>query len=183
MAATPADPGAVADGAVDDREDAMAPQPDVELRLARLEAEMDIQRLKAAYAGLCDIGYPAERLAALFTQDGVFDGGQRFGIHSGRDELVSYFAAISGDIVWALHYMIGPAITVDNSLNTAKGTWYLWQPCTLAIKEEQVPTWISGKYSDEYRQVAGKWLFSHVKLDCETVSETRTNWIENPFVN
>lgn len=161
----------------------MDPSTNVEFRLARLEAEMEIQRLKAAYAGLCDIGYPAQRLAALFTEDGVFDGGERFGIHSGRDDLVSYFAAISGDIVWALHYMVGPAITVDDSLHTARGTWYLWQPCTLVIKDEQVPAWISGKYSDQYRQVDGTWLFSHVELVCETVSDARSNWIENRFVS
>lgn len=156
---------------------------DVEHRLAKVEAGMDIKRLKAAYAGLCDIGYPAERLAATFTRDGVFDGGQRFGVHSGHDELVSYFAAISADIVWAMHYMVTPAITVNDDLNTAQGTWYLWQPCTLAVKGEQVPTWISGKYSDEYQRVGGTWLFSRVELVCETVTDTRSNWIDNPFVS
>lgn len=164
-------------------EDTVDTGTDVEFRLARVEAEMEIQRLKAAYAALCDIGYPAEKLAALFTEDGVFDGGERFGVHSGRDELVSYFAAISADIVWALHYMVGPSITVDDSLQTASGTWYLWQPCTLVVKDEQVPAWICGKYSDKYRQVAGKWLFSHVELVCETVSDARSNWVENPFVS
>lgn len=161
----------------------MDPSTDVELRLARVEAELEIQRLKAAYAGLCDIGYPAEPLAALFTEEGVFDGGRRFGVHTGRDELVSYFGAISGSIVWALHYMVGPAITVNDDLNTATGTWYLWQPCTLVVKGEQVPAWISGKYSDEYRRVGGRWLFAHVELVCETVTDTRRNWIESPFAS
>ena len=164
-------------------EDTVEASTSVEFRLGRLEAELEIQRLKAAYAGLCDIGYPAERLASLFTQDGVFDGGERFGIHTGCDELVSYFAAISGDIVWAIHYMVGPAITVDESLNTAAGTWYLWQPCTLVVHDEQVPAWISGKYTDQYRRVDGRWLFSHVELVCETVTDVRSNWIENQFVH
>lgn len=154
----------------------------LELRLARLEAAADIERLKATYAGLCDVGYPAERLTALFTEDGVFDGGQRFGVHAGRDALVSYFAAISKDIVWAMHYMTTPAITVDDALSTGTGTWYLWQPCTLSVKGEQVPVWISGKYTDEYRCVDGTWLFSRVTLACEMVTDTRTNWIDQPFV-
>lgn len=156
---------------------------DLELRLGRLEAQSDIQRLKAAYAGLCDIGYPADRMAALFTEDGVFDGGERFGVHVGRDALVSYFAAISEDIVWALHYMVGPNITVDDGLDVGRGTWYLWQPCTLAIESERVPTWICGKYSDEYRNVDGTWLFSRSELVCETVTDTRSDWIANPFVS
>ncbi len=155
---------------------------DIADRLEKLESEMQIHKLKAKYAGLCDIGYPAEDLAAQFTDDGVFDGGERFGVHTGRDELVSYFTAISGDIIWALHYMIGPAITVDDSLTSARGTWYLWEPCTLAIDGQQVPAWISGKYSDQYRRVDGRWLFSHVELTCQTVTDTRNNWVENRFL-
>lgn len=160
----------------------MEPERDLSFRIAKIEAELEIHRLKAAYAGLCDVGYPAEPLAALFTEDGVFDGGERFGVHSGRDALVSYFAAISGDIVWALHYMVGPVITVDDSLTTATGTWYLWQPCTLVVEDEQVPAWISGKYADDYRCVDGTWLFSHVQLACGTVSDARSNWVEKPFI-
>jgi len=160
----------------------MDPSSDLELRLGRLEAESEITRLKAAYAGLCDRGYPAEPLAAQFTQDGVFDGGKRFGVHTGRAELVSYFTGISASIVWALHYMVGPSITVNDTLSTAVGTWYLWQPCTLLVDGQRVPTWISGSYADQYRRVDGTWLFSRVQLVCETVTDTRGNWVEKPFV-
>ena len=82
-----------------------------------------------------------------------------------------------------MHYMTTPGIKVDDANATATGTWYLWQPCTLAIKGEQVPAWISGKYADEYRCVDGTWLFSRVTLVCETVTDTRTNWIDQPFVS
>ncbi len=155
---------------------------DVELRLGKVEAQLAIQRLKAVYAGLCDVGYPPEPLAALFTEDGIFDGGARFGAHQGREALKTYFGAISSDIVWALHYMVGPAIVVDEGLSSATGTWYLWQPCTLSVAGKQVPTWISGKYSDNYRRVDGAWLFSRVELVCETVADTRGSWVENPFI-
>jgi hypothetical protein len=151
-------------------------------RLGKLEAEQEIRKLKAAYASLCDAGYPAEPLAAQFTEDGVFDGGERFGLHTGRQELLSYFGNVSKDIIWALHYMVAPAITVDDSLTTASGTWYLWEPCTLAIDGNSVPTWISGKYADEYSLVDGTWRFSHVKLVFETISDARKNWVDAPFV-
>jgi hypothetical protein len=155
---------------------------DFATRLGKLEAEQEIRKLKAAYAGLCDAGYPPEPLAALFTEDGVFDGGERFGYHAGREALLTYLANVSKDIVWALHYMVAPAITVDDSLTSATGTWYLWEPCTLAIDGEHVPTWISGKYDDKYSLVDGAWRFSHVKLVFETISDVRDNWVDAPFV-
>jgi hypothetical protein len=152
-----------------------------EIRLEKLEADRDIKSLKAAYAGLCDVGYPAAPLVALFTEDGTFDGGERFGVHTGHRELTSYFSAVSKDIVWAVHYMVGPSITVADSLTEASGTWYLWQPCTLVISSKRVPTWISGKYTDQYRRVDGKWCFSHVQLVLETISDARSNWVDTPF--
>jgi hypothetical protein len=161
----------------------MSPEGDLATRISKIEAELEIQKLKARYAGLCDVGYPAEPLTALFTEDGVFDGGERFGLHTGRDELLSYFGAVSKDIIWALHYMVGPVITVNNDLNTASGTWYLWQPCTLLVDGKKVPTWISGKYTDEYRRVGGTWFFSHVQLRLETISDVRENWVDAPFMD
>jgi hypothetical protein len=154
---------------------------DPDIRIGKLEADRDIKNLKAAYAGLCDVGYPAEPLVALFTEDGTFDGGERFGVHTGHRELMSYFSAVSKDIIWALHYMVGPSISVADSLTEASGTWYLWQPCTLIIANERVPTWISGKYTDQYRRVGGRWCFSHVQLAFETISDARGSWVDTPF--
>ena len=57
------------------------------LRIGKLEAEGDIRRLKTAYAELCDAGYPGEKLGALFTEDAVWDGGEHFGVYTGRAEI------------------------------------------------------------------------------------------------
>jgi len=34
-----------------------------------------------------------------------------------------------------MHYMINPIVEVDDDLVNAKGSWYLWQPCTLATPD------------------------------------------------
>jgi hypothetical protein len=161
----------------------MSDDNDFDIRLGKLEAEREIKNLKAAYAGLCDAGYPPAPLVAQFTEDGIFDGGERFGIHKGHDELMAYFDGVSKQIVWALHYMVAPAITVHDDLSRATGTWYLWEPCTLVVGGKETPTWISGKYTDEYRRVDGSWRFAHVRLVLETISDVRENWIDSPFVS
>ena len=93
-------------------------------RLARLEAIEDIRMLKARYADVCDSGYDPVRMRPFFTADAVWDGGPRFGRYEGVDAVCEFFAGISGQITWALHYMVAPAIEVadDGGSPPAAGT-------------------------------------------------------------
>ena len=104
----------------------MSTDNDLAVRIGKLEAEGDIRRLKTAYALLCDSGYPGKELGELFTEDAVWDGGEHFGVHTGRAAIEAYFDAVSADIIWALHYMVAPSITVADDLQTATGIWYMW---------------------------------------------------------
>jgi hypothetical protein len=160
----------------------MSTDNDLAVRIAKLEAEGDIRRLKTAYAELCDSGYPGRELGALFTEDAVWDGGEHFGVHTGRAAIEIYFDAVSADVIWALHYMIGASITVSDDLQTATGTWYLWAPCTQMVEGEKVAAWMTGKYYDEYRLVDGVWQFSKVNVVFETISDVKASWIDNPFI-
>lgn len=160
----------------------MSNNDDLAVRVGKLEAEGAIRRLKTAYAELCDNGYPGKELGALFTEDAVWDGGEHFGVHTGRPEIEAYFDAISADIIWALHYIVGASITVADDLQTATGIWYLWAPNTQLIDGEKVATWMTGKYADQYRLVDGAWHFSRVNVVFETISDVKDSWIDNPFV-
>ena len=55
----------------------------LEARLRRLEDIEALKQLKAQYCAACDDGYDADRLASLFTEDAVWDGGRTFGVATG----------------------------------------------------------------------------------------------------
>lgn len=155
---------------------------DLEHRLARVEAIEAIRALKARYADVCDTGYEPDRIVPMFTEDAVWDGGERFGRYDGIDEIYGFFADVSKQIVWALHYMVAPLIEVAPDLESATGSWYLWQPCTLVGDSGPQAVWLTGRYADRYRLEAGDWKFSEVRLDVQTVSPIEDGWVKRPFM-
>ena len=151
---------------------------ELQLQIDRLQAAEDIRHLKARYADVCDTGYEPARMAPLFTQDAVWDGGERFGRYEGNDAICGFFAAVSSQITWALHYMIAPKITIGDDLKTAEGTWYLWQPCTI----DNNPVWLTGTYFDRYAKEDDGWKFSEVHLSVQTISPFDEGWVKRPFL-
>jgi len=156
---------------------------DLAARVARLEAAEQIRQLKARYANVCDTGYDPDRMLPLFTSDAVWDGGARFGRYEGIDAVYGFFRDVSGQIVWALHYMIAPIVEVSDDLETATGSWYLWQPCTVVGEGGPQAVWLTGRYADRYRREDGVWKFSEVLLDCQTISPFEEGWALRPFWN
>ena len=156
---------------------------DPETRLARLEAVEEIRVLKARYAAVCDEGYEPDGMRAIFTHDAVWDGGRRFGRHEGIDEIRAFFAGVSSQIVWALHYMLNPIIEIGDDLATATGSWYLWQPCTVVGAHGPQAVWLTGTYADRYRREGGSWRMSELLLDCQTISPFEEGWARRPFWN
>ena len=155
---------------------------ELELTIGKLQAAEEIRHLKARYAKVCDTGYSPAEMAPLFTEDAVWDGGQ-FGRHEGRDAICAFFGAVSADIVWALHYMIAPIVEVDDDLVDARGTWYLWQPCTVVGPDGPQAVWLTGTYADLYRKEDGAWRFSEVILDVQTIAPFEDGWVRRPFWN
>ena len=153
---------------------------ELERTVAKLQAAEEIRKLKARYAAVCDTGYSPDRMVPLFTKDAVWDGG-KFGRHVGIDAIYAFFDGVSRDIVWALHYMIAPIVEVDDDLESATGSWYLWQPCTVVAPEGPRAVWLTGTYADRYRKEDGAWRFSEVKLDCQTISPIDEGWVRKPF--
>jgi hypothetical protein len=156
---------------------------DLEARLSRLEAAEAIRQLKARYADVCDTGYDPARMEPLFTRDAVWDGGERFGRYEGIDAIRGFFAGVSSQITWALHYMVAPLIEVADDARTATGSWYLWQPCTVVGPDGPQAVWLTGRYADRYRLLDGTWRFSEVTLDVQTVTPVEQGWVRRPFWN
>ena len=68
-------------------------------------------------------------------------------------------------------------------LETATGSWYLWQPCTVVTEDGQQAVWLTGRYADRYRSEPDGWKFSEVVLDCQTISPIEEGWVRRPFWN
>lgn len=136
----------------------------IEQRLARLEAIEAIRSLRHRYARICDTGRDADRLRTIFTPDAVWDGGERFGVHRGIDAILAHAAASQQRFVWNVHYLTAPMIEVDDELESASGTWYLWEPCNVATPGGTEPSVVIGSYEDRYRRLGGEWRIAAVRL-------------------
>ena len=93
----------------------------LEARIGRLEAIEEIRALKARYAEVCDTGYDPDRMRPLFAADAFWDGGERFGRYEGVDAICGFFADVSSQITWALHYMVAPVVEVSDDLRDGVG--------------------------------------------------------------
>ena len=122
----------------------------LEARLARLEAEEEIRRLKGRYGALVDARYGsdgprpraeiepiANQIAELFTEAAVWDGGPGLGVCRGRAAIRERFLAPTLRFSW--HYFVKPRIEVLGE--RARGTWDLLAPCTT---RDGVAQWMAG---------------------------------------
>ena len=143
-----------------------------EEKVERLSAIEDIKQLKARYCQLCDAGYDPDGIAAMFVEDGVWDGGEQFGCHVGREAIHGFFSGVSSDIVFAAHLVLNPIITVDG--DTANGKWWLIMPCTTELgggpKEAR---WLLAEYDDDYVRVDGTWYYKHLRIDRQARQSAR----------
>ena len=142
----------------------------LEMRVRALEDVDAIRGLKARYAELVDARYEggrvvepatlatlAGRIAALFTEDAVWDGGAALGVCRGRAAIRERMATPTLHFSW--HYFVKPRIEVLG--DDATGRWDLLAPCTTA---DDRAMWMAGVEDDVYARVGGQWLHARMKL-------------------
>jgi len=142
--------------------------------------------LKARYGTLADQRYGrkgvvppdqlerlADALAALFTEDAVWDGGKGLGVARGRAEIRQRFLEPTLEFSW--HYFVKPQIHVDG--DSARATWDVLAPCTT---RGGVPHWMAGFEEDEYRRVNGEWLHSRMQLGMVFMAPHTRGWSRGP---
>lgn len=161
----------------------------LETRLAAVEAVQEIHRLKARYGSLIDERYTldgprepdevariADAVTALFVPDAVWDGGDKLGIWTGRDEIRKRF--LEPTLEFTLHYFLKPVIEVDpNDANLAAGRWDILAPITFAGGR---PGWMAGVEHDAYRRHEGRWLHSRMRLDVIFMGPDLRGWDRRP---
>ncbi len=130
----------------------------IEERLARLEAESEIRRLKARYLNACD-AKQADVVRSSFTTDAVidFEGMGVFNV----DQLVGIFTevAVNSPIVDSHHGHNGEIEIL--SADTAKAVWNLGFT-TYDPRNGQFRA-LSMFYQDEYRRTEDGWRISKTK--------------------
>jgi ketosteroid isomerase-like protein len=136
----------------------------------------EIKRLKARYAAACDDNYDADAIAALFTENAVWDGG-KLGRADGREAIRRFFRRASDIFPFAIHHVMNPSINVQG--DRASGQWYLLQPATRAPGNQAV--WLSAVYHDEYERVDGKWMCAGLRVTSNFLTPYRDGWAKSRF--
>jgi ketosteroid isomerase-like protein len=149
----------------------------LEERIRAIEDIERIKELKARYAAACDNNYDADAIAALFTEDAVWDGGA-LGKAEGRERIRRFFRHAPEFFPFAIHNVMNPDIEVEG--DRATGRWYLLQPATRADGNRAV--WLAAVYNDEYVRVGGQWLFKHLRVSANFLTPYDEGWAKKRFL-
>jgi hypothetical protein len=155
---------------------------DLARRVDAAESLLALADLKARYAQLVDARFHrgavvdrdrlhelAASAAALFTEDGEWDGGPGLGIARGRDAIAARLAEPT--LVFSRHLFVQPRLAVDG--DRATGTWQLLCPCT---RPDGEALWMSGWEDDTYARVGGTWLHASMALTTVFVAPATEGW-------
>ena len=132
--------------------------PTLAARIDRLEKIEALKQLKYRYCAAVDTNYDADAIAAMFTEDGVWDGDD-LGYYSGRDAIHRSFMESNSTVLWMRHGVANPIIDVTG--DRAQCQWYMWLP---KITTDGQKTFQGGTYVDRCRRVDGHWLFEHMRV-------------------
>jgi hypothetical protein len=154
----------------------------LETRLARAEAHAEILALKSRYGALADARYSrkgprsqpeidavAEQLAALFSDDAVWEGGAALGRCEGRVAIRERFREPTLRYAW--HFFVKPEIHVDG--DRARATWDV---LAMITTQEGRAMWMVGVEHDEYARVAGRWLHTRMQLESQLMAPHDRGW-------
>ena len=132
----------------------------LERRVERLESRIAIEELVSAYGVACD-EHDIPRLGGLFTEDGEFDSPSGVMRAKGRAEIIDLFVQAFKIRGPGYHWTHDPFIRIDgDNPARAKGT--------VLSHAETTPNGVMSlaamKYNDDYRRVAGRWLFARREI-------------------
>ena len=132
---------------------------DLERRITRLEHIEAIKQLKALYCEICDDDHNPDRIASIFTEDGIWEG-RGIGRAQGHAEIRALFERFQSLMSFSAHMTMNPRIEVDG--DTATGTWYFFGPFT--FYENNQMRWQATRYVEDYRRVLGQWKIAHLRV-------------------
>jgi len=145
---------------------------ELEKRIELLEDIEAIKQLKYEYCDSCDSKHDADRIVAIFTEDGVWDGGP-FGYAEGHEKIWDLFHNThSPSILFSQHNVFNPVIKVNGETETAHGTWKFLAPMT--TKENKL--WVCAQYEEDYVKQDGVWKMKHLKAEVFFTAPYAQGW-------
>jgi hypothetical protein len=139
-------------------------------RLKRLEDVQALHALKAAYAAAADAKYThhyqrspdfeaaADRQAACFTTDAVWDGGPFGGTIAGRAALGAFFR--NSPWRFTAHLYSAPRFTIEG--DEAAAVWQLWE---LGVRDaDNGVVLVVGTTDEAYRRTTEGWKISAMRF-------------------
>ncbi|MGE4410008.1 MAG: nuclear transport factor 2 family protein [Sphingobium sp.] len=137
----------------------------LEQRLTAIEARAAITDLVARYAlGADRLNDPAI-LGPLFATDATWSA-EGFGALEGRETIAAGLAAIAREkVLWSIHFMVAPVITLSDDGRTGTCQWYLWELCTMQTDDGPKDQWLGGWYDGTVSLTEEGWRLQTVFLD------------------
>jgi SnoaL-like domain len=147
----------------DELRDGLELEPSMDATLAeridRLEQIEALKQLKYRYCAAVDANYDAAAIASMFTEDGVWDGGD-LGYYSGRDAIYQSFLEPNASVQWMRHCVLNPIIEITG--DRAQCQWYMWLPKISLDGTSR--SFQGGTHVDQCRRVDGRWLFESMQV-------------------
>ncbi len=144
-------------------------------RVRRLEDIEAIRRVMGEYTIAADDRHgftvDVERTMRLFAQDGVWEGGVRYGRHEGWYAIRDYLLQGRAGIDWSLHHLFNPNIEIAADGQSALGRWYLIEMARMLNAETGNPemVWLGGVYDADFIREDSAWKIKRLKFDCQTI--------------
>lgn len=140
----------------------------LEHRLAALEARAAITDLVSRYAQGADRRNDPALMGPLFAA-GASWSSEGFATLEGREAIASGLAAIAADkVLWSIHFMVAPVITLTADARHGTCQWYLWELCTMQTEGGPQDQWLGGWYDAMVTNTEEGWRFQTVLLDIRT---------------
>lgn len=151
-------------------------------RVEASEGVLELQSLKARYGELVDQRFGpdgvvddqtltriADEVAALFTVDGVWDGGPALGRIIGRAAIAERLRTPT--LSFSRHLFVKPRIRVEGHEGWAR--WDLLSPCR---RLDGSSYWMCGFEDDHYVRQDGVWLHKSMTLTTVFMSPITEGW-------
>ena len=139
---------------------------ELEQRITRLEDIEAIKQLKARYCDICDDTHNPDRIASVFTADGIWEGGD-FGQAQSHEAIQELFHGFRNMFTFSQHNISNPIIEING--NRATGIWYITGPWTLTEDNKEI--WMAARYDDDYVKVDGEWKYQHLRVTLRMTSD------------
>ena len=132
----------------------------LEQRADRLRSIQDIIALKHGYWRYNDTGLLGDRIAPLFTEDGIWSNAE-LGHYAGREAIRTFFNGASEGLPFCAHVGMNPVIDILGDNANAK--WRALLPGTFVADGVRKSHLILIDYADEFQRINGRWYIR--KLD------------------